>query len=431
MKKNSVWAILALAVVAVALPMAVELTGRSAELRRKAVDFMENCSCTNATSAECTSLKANGIAYKPCNACNEFCGDPIACNEGDPVDWRLPAFKCNTPGHEVQVSWAWYCDDPDYWDTECPLDTVDVDKCQCCKLDVYVAGKTFHCTTSVWVPGATLTPTEVPTQVPTEIPTSIPTNTIAPTATNTPTETLTPTITPIPPVCECTTSDYCYDAIADFGGKQWNPCVACESMCVAKDKGENLAPESLAKKYDCPSLGIQLNLGEYCQNPINFEHCGLDIDPCLCCNLTGITGYFGNVGECTSAICKYIPTPTFTPTPFPYCTPVPCPIGGKFSCPVDKAPCLGGCGMECLTPTPTETPAECPVRCEMEDENYEGMDKWGGDYNCDGSLTGGDFMIWRIEFLDKIVGDFLKSDGNCDGKVSLADYSKWREEYLK
>ena len=410
MKKNNAWTIIVMVMVMVALPIAVVLVSRSAELRNRAADFMEHCSCVNATSAECTSLKANGIAYKPCNACNEFCGDPATCDEGDPVDWRLSAFKCNTPGHEVQVSWAWYCDDPEYWDTECPLDTVDVDKCQCCKLDVYVAGKTFHCTTSEWIPGATLTPTEIPTQVPTEIPTSIPTNTIVPTATNTPTETPTPTITPTPPVCECITSDYCYDAIADFGGKQWNPCVACESMCVAKDRGESLAPESLAKKYDCPNLGIQLNLGEYCQNPINFEHCGLDIDPCQCCNLTGITGYFGDVGECTSATCQYIPTPTNTPTNTPTMMPA------EDLC---KSVVL-----DSLHP-------ECSVSCKKTDANYVGMDKWGGDYNCDGSLTGGDFMVWRIEFLDKIVGDFLRSDGNCDGKVSLADYSRWREEYLK
>lgn len=97
------------------------------------------------------------------------------------------------------------------------------------------------------------------------------------------------------------------------------------------------------------------------------------------------------------------------------------------------------------TPTPTIMPAEglcksvvfdslhseCLVSCKKTDANYVGMDKWGADYNCDGDVTGGDFIIWRREFLDKIVGDSLQSDGNCDNKVSLADYSKWREEYLK
>lgn len=102
-----------------------------------------------------------------------------------------------------------------------------------------------------------------------------------------------------------------------------------------------------------------------------------------------------------------------------------------------------------ITPTPTNTPTimpaeglcksvvldslhpECLVSCKKTDDNYIGMDKWGADYNCDGDVTGGDFIVWRKEFLDKIVGDFLRSDGNCDGKVSLADYSRWREEYLK
>lgn len=102
-----------------------------------------------------------------------------------------------------------------------------------------------------------------------------------------------------------------------------------------------------------------------------------------------------------------------------------------------------------ITPTPTNTPTimpaeglcksvvldslhpECLVSCKKTDDNYIGMDKWGADYNCDGDVTGGDFIVWRKEFLDKIVGDFLQSDGNCDNKVSLADYSKWREEYLK
>jgi hypothetical protein len=95
------------------------------------------------------------------------------------------------------------------------------------------------------------------------------------------------------------------------------------------------------------------------------------------------------------------------------------------------------------TPTPTIMPAEglcksvvldllnpeCLVSCKKMDDNYVGMDKWGGDYNCDGGLTTGDYIVWRDEFFKK--GTEREADGDCDGKTSLSDYSKWREEYLK
>lgn len=57
--------------------------------------------------------------------------------------------------------------------------------------------------------------------------------------------------------------------------------------------------------------------------------------------------------------------------------------------------------------------------------------KFRGDYNCDGDLTGGDYIVWRGEFIDKKYEFGVQSDGNCDGKSSLIDYSRWREEYLK
>ncbi len=420
MKKNNAWTIIVLVMVMVALPIAVVLVGRSAEVRNRAAEpiMPESgyCKCTNRTTPPipmfpeqvCVNPKTLEF-YHPCTGCAQCIGDENAafCNSGQPKDINWQAFLC--PAMGGSITWGEYCDNPEQYDAHC--DTSAVNKCQCCRLVTVYMNTNYYCSMDTeWVwsePDVTVSPTEIPTQIPTQIPTLIPTDTpiMTPTLiptniptvkpTNTPTEIPTPTITPTPPVCECATSDYCYDAIAEFGGKQWNPCVACESMCLEKAKGESLAPESLAKKYFCSYLGIELTLGEYCQNPVNFEKCGFDIDPCQCCNLTGITGYFGNVGECTSAVCKYIPDITTTPT---------------------------------LTPTPI---SGCTVTCEREETDYKGMDKWGGDYNCDGSLTGGDFMIWRIEFLDKITGDFLKSDGNCDNKVSLADYSKWREEYLK
>lgn len=58
-------------------------------------------------------------------------------------------------------------------------------------------------------------------------------------------------------------------------------------------------------------------------------------------------------------------------------------------------------------------------------------DKQGGDYNGDYTVNGSDYIVWRREFVDKIVEGGPKSDGGCDGKVSMADYSLWREMYLK
>jgi len=57
------------------------------------------------------------------------------------------------------------------------------------------------------------------------------------------------------------------------------------------------------------------------------------------------------------------------------------------------------------------------------------VNRWGGDYNCSGDLTAGDYIVWRDEFFKK--GIERKADGDCDGKTSLSDYSRWREEYLK
>lgn len=67
------------------------------------------------------------------------------------------------------------------------------------------------------------------------------------------------------------------------------------------------------------------------------------------------------------------------------------------------------------------------TKCES--DSYQGVNRWGGDYNCSGDLTAGDYIVWRDEFFKK--GIERKADGDCDGKTSLSDYSRWREEYLK
>ena len=81
-----------------------------------------------------------------------------------------------------------------------------------------------------------------------------------------------------------------------------------------------------------------------------------------------------------------------------------------------------------LIPTLLPTPSGC-LKCRDVNIDYDGSDKNGGDYNCDGVINGADYVVWRNEFIDKT--GTLNSDGNCDGKISISDYSKWREMYLK
>lgn len=110
---------------------------------------------------------------------------------------------------------------------------------------------------------------------------------------------------------------------------------------------------------------------------------------------------------------QIIPTITQTPTPTPTITltptlPPPPPITPE---PTDF-----------ITPTIIITPTDTPIICSD--------CTLAGDYSCNGSIDGGDYVVWRGEYFDKEIGSVLKSDGNCDGKVSLVDYSKWREKYL-
>lgn len=52
------------------------------------------------------------------------------------------------------------------------------------------------------------------------------------------------------------------------------------------------------------------------------------------------------------------------------------------------------------------------------------------DFNRDGVVNGGDYVVWRNVFIDKIINIKYNADGNCDGRVSIADYSFWRGIYL-
>lgn len=53
------------------------------------------------------------------------------------------------------------------------------------------------------------------------------------------------------------------------------------------------------------------------------------------------------------------------------------------------------------------------------------------DYNRDGVVNGGDYVVWRNVFIDKMTNSGFFADGNCDKKVTIADYSYWREVYSK
>lgn len=71
------------------------------------------------------------------------------------------------------------------------------------------------------------------------------------------------------------------------------------------------------------------------------------------------------------------------------------------------------------------------VRCKDLKINYVGQDITGGDYNCDGIVTLGDFTVWRNEGIDNELNVPVRSDGDCSGKVTVNDYSWWRKKYLE
>lgn len=70
------------------------------------------------------------------------------------------------------------------------------------------------------------------------------------------------------------------------------------------------------------------------------------------------------------------------------------------------------------------------VKCEDIKADYVGPNKNGGDYNCDGTLGGGDFSVWRDEAIDKEINTPIASDGDCSGQSTVSDYSWWRQKYL-
>lgn len=81
---------------------------------------------------------------------------------------------------------------------------------------------------------------------------------------------------------------------------------------------------------------------------------------------------------------------------------------------------------------------KCSV-CADTKVNYVGDDKKGADYNCDGIVNMGDYVIWRNEYVDKLNGKTqtrYEANGNCHFDpatkfvTGLDDYSLWRQTYL-
>jgi len=78
-----------------------------------------------------------------------------------------------------------------------------------------------------------------------------------------------------------------------------------------------------------------------------------------------------------------------------------------------------------------EAVSQCQDCKKIAGSGYTGPNIRGGDYNCDGTLGGGDFHVWRDEVIDKVVNVPIRADGDCSGKATVSDYSWWRTEYLK
>ncbi len=84
--------------------------------------------------------------------------------------------------------------------------------------------------------------------------------------------------------------------------------------------------------------------------------------------------------------------------------------------------------------------------CEVEKKcsvcsraGYNGPDKSGGDYNCDGVVNLGDYAVWLNEFIKLVYREAItgyEADGDCfrnpelNFGTSLSDYSFWRDKYL-
>lgn len=180
--------------------------------------------------------------------------------------------------------------------------------------------------------------------------------------------------------------------------------------------------------------------------------------------------YCGDCNEPTNT-----PTATKTPTPTvtltPTATPTKVPVYPYYYCVnklygcrdeyfANKAACdakypNSGCGLAydacnkackgvsptptptpTLTPTPTQTPTPIPKckKCVEEiGSSYSGGDRAGGDFNCDGLISGLDYNIWREEFIKeyKKFSNYWRADGGCNGQVLLSDYSRWSSSYLK
>lgn len=99
-----------------------------------------------------------------------------------------------------------------------------------------------------------------------------------------------------------------------------------------------------------------------------------------------------------AAVAGSTEVPTPTPTPQPVCTPPACQAGEVLRCPGD---CPGGCGYECVTPTPGPS-ANLLVNGSFEEGFVEGQGMgvgWGRFQN------GNVFAGWYDDTWEKVVCD--------------------------
>ena len=282
-----------------------------------------------------------------------------------------------------------------------------------------------HCLAKVTnTPTSSNTPTQTPTNTPTQTPT------------NTPTLTLTPTLTPTS-VPRCSKIEGCY-----------NSSYQIDCTCGLVDDSNNSLANNYCDVYcgefyyNCaPDGGCNGMLEFY-----NYQRCKAYYPGANTCYTTSYcdnrcptltltptptatrTPTLTPTATSTPRISN-TPTPTATRTPTPTITPTIMPWAGVCKKVVNKTEIKITLT---LTPMPTIDHPECKFRCEQIRTNYIRPNKWGGDYNCDGIVSTGDFNVWRNEVINQIfTKGRIEADGTCDGRSSIWDYSFWRQKYLK
>lgn len=445
------------------MPVVLGLVGKSQDVDKQAatsgqcdqagsaccyIASLSTWTCNGGLGCDMSDLKCKFVSY----LCQEDvmalkCGkqynlqpyDPAICNVGNNfcdayVDTCALHCQCDVPGNSCcgigsQVKWC-----------------RNGLKCD----NIFAGG---HC-----VAGVTNTPTPTPTSTPSPTPTA--TNTPTPTATRTPTPT--PTNTPTPtatstPMPRCSKTEGCYTSSYEID-------CSCGLVDDSNNKFANVYCDTRCGQfyYSCMTGGVCNGTLEF----YNYQRCKAYYPEANTCYTTSNCD-----NRCPTNTPTPTPTATRTPTPTPTATstpritntPTPTPTATRTPTPTPTAtrtPTPTPTATRTPTPTSTNTPTptptatpvimpwakmcksviveksvvdhpNCTVRCEQIRTKYVGANKWGGDYNCDGIVSNGDFDIWRKELFMDQKGSRIESDGDCDGEVNIFDYSLWRQKYLK